>query len=370
MAGFEASCHLNRSGRRVDMISVTQHDLQIRQDYKLLRSVGITSARDAVRWHLVDSGGCYNFSSFVPMLQAAREHGIQVVWDLCHYGWPDDVDVLSAAFVDRFARFSRAVARVIADSGDDVPFYTPVNELSFLPWGIGRKFIYPYISGRDTEFKRQFVRASIAAVDAVRSVDPRARIVFGDPIVHVVAPRKRPDLREIAAVYREAQFEAWDMVCGRRHRDLGGNADYLDIVGVNYYFSNQWEHCGRRMRWEDTPRDARMVPFSSLLAEIYNRFHKPVFLAETSHYGVGRAQWLREIAAEVQLARCEGIPVEGICLYPVIDRPDWDNEKHWHHCGLWDMHRGRDGSLVRVLNVDYAEEFRRIQELVPATIGC
>ena len=51
--------------------------------------------------------------------------------------------------------------------------------------------------------------------------------------------------------------------------------------------------------------------------------------------------------------------MEGICLYPVIDRPDWDNYRHWHHCGLWDMRRGRDGSLVRVLNVDYAAELRR-----------
>ena len=169
------------------MIAVTQHDLQVRQDYKLLRSAGITSARDAVRWHLIDSGGCYNFSSFVPMLQAAREHGIQVIWDLCHYGWPDDVDVLSAAFVDRFARFSKAVARVIADSRDDVPFYTPVNELSFLPWGIGRKFIYPYISrtrygiqapvreGVDRGCRRRTRRRSARPHRVWRSDRPRGR---------------------------------------------------------------------------------------------------------------------------------------------------------------------------------------------------
>jgi beta-glucosidase/6-phospho-beta-glucosidase/beta-galactosidase len=370
MGGFEASCHINRSGERVDMIAVTQHDLQAREDYKLLRSFGITSARDAVRWHLVDSGGRYNFSSFVPMLQAANEQGMQVVWDLCHYGWPDDVNVLSAAFVDRFARFSKAVARVIADSGDAVPFYTPVNELSFLPWAIGHRVIYPYITGRDTELKRQFVRASIAAVDAVRSVDPRARIVFGDPVVHVVPPRNRPELREGAAVYREAQFEAWDMICGRLHEDLGGSADYLDIVGVNYYFSNQWEHCGERLRWEDSPRDSRMITFSSLLAEVYNRYHKPLFVGETSHYCAGRAQWLGEIAAEVRLARCSGIPVEGLCLYPVIDRPDWDDFNHWHHCGLWDFQRGPDGFLERVLNLEYATELRRVQEIVPSRTGC
>jgi beta-glucosidase/6-phospho-beta-glucosidase/beta-galactosidase len=370
MAGYECSCHIGRSGRRVDMISVTQHDVQVRQDYNLLRGFGIRSVRDGVRWHLIDSGGCYKFSSFIPMFQAAEEHGIQVIWDLCHYGWPDDVDVLSAAFVDRFARFSRAVARFIADSSGAVPFFTPVNEMSFLSYAIGNKFIYPFVSGRDIEFKRQFARASIAAVDAVRSVDPRARIVFGDPIVHVVPPRNRPELRSVAAAYREAQFQAWDMVGGRLYPELGGDPKYLDIVGVNYYHSNQWEQGGGRMRWEDTPRDSRMLPFSSLLEEIYLRYRRPLFVAETSHYGVGRARWVREIAAEVQSARCKGVPIEGVCLYPIIDRPDWHNYNHWHHCGLWDMHSNGDGSLTRVLNHTYAQELRRVQAIVPSSSGC
>ncbi len=346
------------------MIAVTQHDVQVRHDYDLLLKLGIKSARDAVRWHLVDSGGNYNFSSFLPMLEAASEMGIEVIWDLCHYGWPDDLDVFSAAFVDRFARFSKAVARVIADSGDAIPFYTPINELSFLPWAIGRGVMYPFVSGRDDELKRQFVRASIAAVDAVRSVDPRARIVFADPIVHVVPPRDHPELTESAIIYRNAQFEAWDMICGRSHADLGGSFNYLDIVGVNYYYSNQWEHCGERLRWEDRPRDPRMLPFRALLAEAFARYRKPVLVAETGHYGEGRAPWIREIAGEVHMARGAGVPVEGICLYPILDRPDWEDFAHWHNCGLWDIHANSNGFLERALDSDYYAEFLRLRSAV------
>jgi beta-glucosidase/6-phospho-beta-glucosidase/beta-galactosidase len=365
MGGYEASCHINRHGHRLDMIAVTQHDVQVRHDYEALRKLGIKTARDAVRWHLIDAGGRYDFSSFLPMLQAATDIGIEVIWDLCHYGWPDDLDVFSTAFVDRFARFSKAVARVIADSSDAVPFYTPINELSFLPWGIGRGVIYPFISGRDNELKRQFVRASIAAVDAARSVDPRARIVYADPIVHVVPPRDRPELAESAIVYREAQFEAWDMICGRSNPDLGGRSEYLDIIGVNYYYSNQWEHCGNRLRWEDTPRDPRMLPFRDMLAEAFARYRKPLFVAETGHYGSGRARWIREIAGEVYLAREAGVPVEGICLYPILDRPDWENFGHWHNCGLWDVHTNSEGLLVRALNADYAAELLSLSAATP-----
>jgi len=61
MAGYESSCHINRFGTRVDMIAVTQHDRQASHDYELLRGFGIASARDVVRWHLIDRGGCYDF---------------------------------------------------------------------------------------------------------------------------------------------------------------------------------------------------------------------------------------------------------------------------------------------------------------------
>src|SRR6185436_17403760 len=85
MAGYESSCHINPFGRRVDMLAVTQHDRFVREDYRLLQDFQISSVRDAIRWHLVDRGCCYDFSSFTPMFQAAQENGIQVIWDLCHY---------------------------------------------------------------------------------------------------------------------------------------------------------------------------------------------------------------------------------------------------------------------------------------------
>jgi UDP-galactopyranose mutase len=62
--------------------------------------------------------------------------------------------------------------------------------------------------------------------------------------------------------------------------------------------------------------------------------------------------------------------VEGICLYPIIDRPDWEDYNHWHNSGLWDLHRNSNGSLTRVLNPEYAAELRCIQKTVPSNTGC
>ena len=107
--GFESASHINRHGQRLDLIATTQHDQFAVDDYRLLSTMGLHTARDAVRWPLVDRSGEYQFESFVPMLKASLAAGIQVNWTLCHYGWPDDIDILSPRFVDRFARYAAAV---------------------------------------------------------------------------------------------------------------------------------------------------------------------------------------------------------------------------------------------------------------------
>ena len=44
------------------------------------------------------------------MMHAARDTGVQVIWDLCHYGWPDDLDIFRPEFVRRFSAF-RSILR-------------------------------------------------------------------------------------------------------------------------------------------------------------------------------------------------------------------------------------------------------------------
>jgi beta-glucosidase/6-phospho-beta-glucosidase/beta-galactosidase len=305
-------------------------------------------------------------SSFVPMLRASLEAGVQVIWTLCHYGLPDGLDIFSPAFPDRFARYSGAVARVIADHTAEVPFYTPINEISFFAWAAGgaKGFIHPHASGRSNELKAQLVRAAIAAMNAIWEVDARARFVHVDPVIHVIPPRRRPTLARAAAAKRESQFEAWDMLCGRRAPELGGTERHLDVMGLNFYHSNEWEHPAGRLRWEDEPRDERWVPLHRLMAEVYGRYGRPICLAETSHFGIGRARWIREIGRDIAAALDAGVNVDGVCLYPLIDRPDWGDEHHWHNSGLFDIVHEPDGTLRRVLNEQYADGLRDARAVV------
>ena len=127
-----------RSGRRLDVIAASQHDRMTATDYQGLQRFGIRTVRDGLRWHRVEpSPGRYDWTSFLPMLQAACRTETEVIWDLCHYGYPDDLDIFTPVFVDRFARYAGAVARLVREETVLVPFYCPVNEISFWAWAGG-----------------------------------------------------------------------------------------------------------------------------------------------------------------------------------------------------------------------------------------
>ncbi len=366
MGGFESACHVNEHHCRQDMVQITQHDRFADLDYRLLRETGLLTARDGLRWHLIEvAPGEYDFASAEPMVQAARRHGVQVIWNLCHYGWPDEIDFFSADFVRRFAGFCGAAARYIADHVEGTPFYAPINEISFLAWAIGeRAYFYPFAPGRAAEVKRQLIRATIAGCEAVWDVDLRARFVHTDPIYYVFPPRWGPQFAEAARAQTNAQYESWDLLSGRLEPALGGHPCYLDIVGVNYYHNNQWEYPETPNHWHVRPVDDRRIPLREMLSRVSDRYQRPLIMTETSHVGDGRAAWLAEITAEVIAARNAGVEVQGVCLYPVIDRPDWVDPSHWHNSGLWDLVPDDKGDLKRVLVQSYASQLRESQHLL------
>ncbi|TXR50743.1 beta-glucosidase [Phyllobacterium endophyticum] len=325
LAGFECSTHRRPDGRRLDLLAATDHYRRAETDYRQLADHGVHTARDGLRWHLIETRpGYYDWSSFLPMLKAANRSGTQVIWDLCHYGWPDDIDIWSPAFVERFARFAAAAAQLIRNESDDVALYCPVNEISYWAWAGGETGrINPCSFGRGNELKRNLVRAAIASIEAIRDVDPGARFITAEPLIHVDSPSPEPEHVVEAECYRLSQFEALDLLSGRIDPGLGGSPEYLDLVGVNFYPDNQWylggptiplgHHAYRRL--------------STMLQEVYHRYGRPLLIAETGAEGSARAAWLHYVSSEVQHAQRRQTQITGICLYPILDYPGWDNDR-------------------------------------------
>ncbi|MFN2533372.1 MAG: beta-glucosidase [Pyrinomonadaceae bacterium] len=340
MGGFECASQQLLSGRRLDLTAATWHDLHAEQDYGRLRDHGIRVARDGIRWHLIEpSPYRYDFSSVLPMLRAARETETQIIWDLCHYGWPEGLDIFSVEFIKRFSSMVRAFVHVLQEESDLPLFIAPINEISFFAWAGGESaYLNPFETDRPHELKAQLVRAATEATEAAWTINPHTRIVHTDPLINVVHNFERPEEFVIAEYYRQLMFQAWDMLAGRRQPGLGGHEKYLDIIGVNYYPNNQWIYGETRFhpeRWLELS-DPQYRPLSSLLAEVYERYQRPLFIAETGTESEGRAGWLRYVAGEVCDALKLGIPIEGVCLYPILDFPGWGDDRHCE-TGLWGM---------------------------------
>lgn len=348
------------------MLDVTGHVQHCTRDYATVRALGIRVVRESVGWSRSERGGRYDFSDALRRADAARKAGLRIIWALWHYGLPDDLDLFDDALTDRFAEFADAAARALDDRSLCDPIFCPINEISFLAWAVSESpLIHPYrgspgaaSSAQGFLLKQRLVRAALAACDAIRAVIPGAQMLHIEPLIHVVA--RDPSAASVAAHTRGLQFQAWDMLAGRLSPELGGAPRYLDCVGVNYYHGNQFELETRRpLHWH--LRDPRRMPVRALLREIYARYRRPVLVAETSHFGIGRDRWLAEMAGEVREARRDGVPVAGLCLYPITDRPDWEQPAHWHRSGLWDRCIANDGSSFERLHLPYLRAIRHAQ---------
>ena len=109
MGGFEGATMRLDTGRRVDVVAGSRHDAEAATDYGLLAGLGIRTAREAMRWHLIEPvPGRYDWSTVLSVLRAATGAGVEVIWDLCHFGLPDDVDPWCPGLPERFGAFAGA----------------------------------------------------------------------------------------------------------------------------------------------------------------------------------------------------------------------------------------------------------------------
>ena len=370
--GFECSTHLRRSGLRLDLIAATAHEQFAQLDYRRLQEEGMRFAREGVRWHLVEpTPGKYDFESVLPIVQAARATGTLVIWDLCHFGWPDHLELFSSRFVPSLVQYGASFVEWLSKQSDDPPFIVPVNEISFFSWAAGDEgSMFPWAKGRGVELKTQLVRATIETIKAIRALAPNARFLQIDPIIHVVAAASHPEEIPDAEAYRLSQYQAWDMLSGRMSPELGGQEAFLDIVGVNFYPHNQWIYNlkGHRRVRKFSPlsrRHAAYRPFREMLQEVHGRYQRPILIAETGAENRRRAGWLRYVCQEADAAIHQGVPLQGICLYPILNHPGWVDDRHCHNA-LWDY---PDAQGHREIYAPLAQElrrWRRIFETPPA----
>jgi hypothetical protein len=375
MAGFECTDQLNAFGNRVDFLHITGHYEKLEDDYQKLQPFGIRTVREGIRWSFVEKKPyCYDWTTVKHMMDIAKANGIQQVWDICHFGFPDDITPLHPMFARRFAAICRAFVEFYrSQEPDRTLIVTPINEVSFLSWlGGDVHGTSPYCRGQGWEVKYHLMKAYIEGIAAMREVDPHVRILTTEPLVQMVPVLDATEQQVIDAQHaHEHQYQVLDILSGRICPELGGSPDYLDILGFNYYYNNQWiVGTNQFLPWRNLEKDPRWRSLSSLLKEAHSRYDRPIALTETSHSAEDRPLWINFIGDEAVSLLEEGLPLWGICLYPIVDRPDWDHLHPWHRSGLWDAELMPGGKAPeRVLHEPSAAALLETQALVQESIN-
>jgi len=360
MGGFECADHINRSGERVNLLEETQHDIRVDEDYRLLSEIGIKTVREGICWSNVEKvSGQYDFSEVLYRMYAAERHGIQQIWDLIHFGYPEGIYPTHPKFCDRFVSLCQAFAKFYSANAKQPLLVVPVNEISFLAWHSGDvRGTVPFAVNSGWDIKYHLCKAAILGINALKAADPECRIILVEPLVeiHLSNDETEADLHE----RNQHQFQAMDIISGRICPELGGDESMLDILGFNYYWNCQWQGFGETLPWPEI--EIRRKPINKMLQDAYERYGKPIFISETGHFGCGRISWLEEVTRESITVMKNGVEFYGICIYPVTDRPDWDDLTSFSNCGIFDL----DEHSNRIPEQDFIASIRVQQQLVEA----
>lgn len=342
MGGFECTDQQNAFGYRVDLTSQTAHDRFLNEDYAKLDGLKIKTVREGIRWSQVEKKAYnYDWSSVDYFIKTAAKHNIQIVWDICHFGFPDDLTPLHPMFARRFAHVCEHFVRHYRELVPDGPLIvTPINEVSFLSWlGGDVRGTSPYTINLGWEVKYHLMKAYIEGIERMKMVDPAIRIMTTEPLINV-SPGFT-DHSEIilkAQSQHNAQYEVLEILSGRLCPELRGRPEYVDIIGINFYYNNQWiSEPYETLPWGDNPPHPLWRPLSDLVNEVFLKYGRPIVVSETSHPGEDRPAWIRAVGDECNKILNQNIPLWGCCIYPLIDRPDWDHQDIWHKSGIWDI---------------------------------
>jgi hypothetical protein len=325
MGGFECSSHRRSDGLRLDLIRSTGHEGCVLEDYRACSRLGLLTVRDGLRWHLIEAEpGRYDWSSWLPMVEAAEHAGVQVIWDLCHYGFPDHLALASDEFIASFANFAAEAVRVHRQVTGRAPLVCPINEISYFTWAVNTGYFPRLEQEKQGWLKRRLVQAALTAARAVRDSEPDARFFWAEPLINILPRSDAEEDRAAAEQLRLAQFEAYDMLLGRTAPELGGGEWAADALGFNFYPDNQWIDGGSTIPLGHH----EYRPLSDMLVEVHQRFGRPIFMSETGSERSARSAWFQYVCEEVRDAQDGGVPVHGICIYPVTAFPGWDDSRH------------------------------------------
>ncbi len=355
-------CTVRRAGEEyLDELELTGHSWRA-DDIQRFAELGIKRIRFPILWERVAANGpakC-DWSWSDHRLGLLRSLNVEPIVGLLHHGsGPKYTSLVDRDFPTKFADYALLVARRYPS----VEMYTPINEpLTTARFSGLYGLWYPH--GRDSRtFARSLVqqcRGIVLAMQAIRSVNARARLIQTEDVAKVYATAS---LEYQAKFENERRWLSFDLLMGRLRlespigcylRQSGiaekelewflENRVVPDMLGLNYYLTSErylderltefptWCHGGNgRDRYADVEA-VRVLPeglagFDGLLTETWERYHRPLALTEV-HVGCHREsqlRWLDEAWRAVNAVQRQGVTVSALTVWSMLGAYDWDS---------------------------------------------
>ncbi len=349
-------------------------------DLDLVAALGIRTLRYPLLWELTAPTQDPNDSDWSwgdARTGRMRELGIRPILGLVHHGsGPPHTSLVDARFADGLASYARACAERYPWVED----YTPINEpLTTARFSALYGVWYPHARD-DLSFVRALInqcRATVLAMQQVRQVNPRARLIQTEDVGTVTGTRL---LTYQAEFENQRRWLSFDLLCGRvdRHHPLyeyllkGSSQRELeffteapcppDVIGINYYVTSdryldehieQHEprvHGGNgRHAYADIESVRSPVGLSghrATLLSVWQRYKLPIALTEV-HIDCHREEQLRWLAeawhAAVDL-RQSGVDVQAVTLWALFGSYDWNSlctrDGQHYESGAFDLRSG------------------------------
>ena len=190
MGGFECADHINRSGERINLLTETEHHIRAEEDYRLLLQLGIQTVREGICWSAVEVAPyTYDFTEVINRIQIAERLGIEQIWDICHFGYPDGLIPTHPQFTQRFISVCLAFAKVFLEHSAQTLFIVPINEISFLSWHSGDvRGTVPFAINSGFDIKYHLCKAAIATITELKNAGIPCRILTVEPLVNIHPP--------------------------------------------------------------------------------------------------------------------------------------------------------------------------------------
>ncbi len=311
------------------------------KDLVALKKLGVNHFRFGVEWARVEPRqGEINEAAlrqYGEMARRVRGAGIEPMITLWHFTFPDWLypkDKSKANFLNPGVRaaWQAHVRRVVRATKSDVRVYIPQNEPNgALQLGWIAAHWPPGLLARPGSYKKAMrVSADMFrdAASIVREERPDALVMGIYSLPHWQQAHYLDPTRSIYHLMLHQNYDQLDMV-----------ADTCDLIGVNYYYTQQasavrfiFRPSGERnssytqLGWEISPTGLYHV-----LKEVDARYHKPIVISENgigTQSGQKSIRYFREHIAQMRRAMNDGVDVRGYFPWTLVDNYEWT--EGWH----------------------------------------